>query len=57
MEKPNLEDCKQQRKDCVCCNAHGQCVALNNTVFKHYDGTIYKCPFYKSKAEVLNENH
>ena len=57
MRKPNLEYCKQQRVDCVCRNVYGQCVALNNTTFKRYDGTTYKCPFYKSRAEVLNENH
>ena len=56
-KNPNLVDCQQMRKDCVCRNKFGQCVALSNTTFKRSDGTRYSCPFFKSRQEVWNENH
>lgn len=52
-----LEQCKETKKDCVCRNTDGECVALQDTDFKLKDGTRYECPFYKPLYEVLNENH
>lgn len=38
--------CEQKRDDCAACDGRGRCTALIET---HFD---YKCPFYKTRAEV-----
>lgn len=48
-----LVKCEQRRHDCVMCNSKGNCVALNNTVFKRYDGKTYTCPFYKNRQKAI----
>ena len=34
------------------CDETGHCHCLNNTTFRRRNGKTYKCPFYKTKAEV-----
>ena len=41
-------ECEQNHTDCFAYRK-GKCKALNNTTFKRYDGTVYKCPFYKPR--------
>lgn len=53
MKKPIIyPKCEQRRHDCFSCDETGHCHCLNNTTFRRRNGKTYKCPFYKTKAEV-----
>ena len=47
--------CGQKRDDCVCISKQGYCIALENTEFRHPDGSVRECPFYKKRKEKTNE--
>ena len=46
-----LRKCEQRRHDCFACNETGHCEILKDTHFERF-GKTYKCPFYKTRAEV-----
>lgn len=50
-----LVRCEQERYDCGCINKQGFCLALNDTKFRHEDGTVKRCPFYKNKYQCWKE--
>lgn len=48
--KPNLEVCRNRKKDCFA-NKNGGCIALSDTVFLDSKGKKRKCPFYKKEEQ------
>ena len=52
----DLKLCEQQKYDCACITQDGFCKSLSDTHFaKKYSGELYKCPFHKTKEQVMKE--
>lgn len=45
-----MPNTKCNRSDCFACT-NGRCRCLDDVEFKHKDGSIRECPFYKNRNE------